>query len=334
MSTTRRLDDEPAPSARLRAAAWVARLHDGSRSPAVEARLRRWLGESEDHRRAFARLSRAWEVAGSIRLRARRGARADRWRKSSRVIPWVATVAVTVVLAATAGIYYLGNDHILATRIGQRQIRQLLDGTRVVLNTDTRIEIDYDEHARRVRLIRGEARFDVSKHPAWPFLVNVDGQEIRALGTSFIVRLDGTERLSVTLVEGRITVAPLVRVAPVPGQDPQVLLPGQRLILTRHHAPAVDRPDLARLTAWQQGRVVFDALPLAEAAAEMNRYSKTHITIADAEVAQLRIGGVFHAGDSEEFVRVATVALGLRAEQRGDTTVLSGAAAPASGGVP
>jgi transmembrane sensor len=201
----------------------------------------------------------------------------------------------------------------------------LPDGTRVALNTNTRIEVNYDEHARRVRLIRGEAWFDVSKRPTWPFLVSVDGREIRALGTSFIVRHDDIQDLSVTLIEGRISVAPMVGNDEAPSRDLQILAPGQRLILAQHQALTLDRPELTRITAWERGRVEFEDTPLADAANEMNRYSTSHVTVAD-EVAQLRIGGVFRAGDSDEFVRIVTAAFGLKADRRGRDIVLSKAA--------
>ena len=223
---------------------------------------------------------------------------------------------------------YFWRDNAVVTGVGQQQVRLLRDGTRVVLNTDTRIEVNYDEHVRRVRLIRGEAWFDVSKRPTWPFVVSVDGQEIRALGTSFIVRHDDTQGLSVTLVEGRISVAPTARNGEAPSQAQQILAPGQRLVISRNHAPTVDRPELSRITAWERGRVEFEEAPLGDAAKEMNRYSKTHVAVADAEVAQLRIGGVFRAGDSDEFVRIVTAAFGLRAERSGDNIVLSPRAAP------
>ena len=84
----------------------------------------------------------------------------------------------------------------------------------------------------------------------------------------------------------------------------------------------MDRPDLPRITAWRHGRVEFDATPLADAAAEMNRYNKTRVVLADADVARLRVGGVFRAGDSDEFVRVVSTAFGLRADRRGGEIVL------------
>jgi transmembrane sensor len=301
--------------ARVEAAAWIARLRDERRGPEVETELREWLGESEEHQRAFNRMTHVWQQAGKIRMRAQTDVSTARRR--SRFAPWAAALAAALVLAVITSVYW--HDNALTTAVGQQQVRVLRDGTRVLLNTDTRIEVNYDEHFRRVRLVRGEARFDVSKRPTWPFLVSVGDQEIRALGTSFIVRHDNDQDLSVTLVDGRISVAPVAG----NGEAPQVLVPGQRLVVSRDHASSVDQPELRRVTAWERGRVEFDATPLKEATTEMNRYTTTRLLVADTEVAQLRIGGVFRAGDSEEFVKIVSAAFGLQAEHHGATIVLS-----------
>jgi transmembrane sensor len=331
MNGPRQSQQEPVPSEEVRAeaAAWIAQLHDEQRSPNLEARVHAWLGESEDHRRAFNRMTHVWERSGQIQMRARGDACATRQGRRSRFIPRAVTVAATLVFVGIAVVYFWRDD-VVVTGIGQQQVRLLQDGTRLVLNTDTRIEVNYDERARRVRLIHGEAWFDVSKRPAWPFIVSVDGQEIRALGTSFIVRHDDTQDLSVTLVEGRVSIAPAARNDQAPPQSEQILAPGQRLVLSRSQTPTVDRPELTRITAWERGRVEFEDTPLGDAAKEMNRYSRTHVAVADAEVAQLRIVGVFRAGDSDEFVRIVTAAFGLKADRSGGGIVLSRPTVPPS----
>lgn len=305
------------------AASWVARMHDAGCGREAEEQLRAWLASSEDHRRAFQRMERAWARAGEIRLRAGAERAAARgfgrfgWRRAALATGAIAATVIAVILVRGWA------DDGTTTRVGEQQARVLADGTRVLLNTDTRIEVSYDQRARRVRLVRGEAWFEVSHRPSWPFLVSVDGEEIRALGTSFIVRHDGDHELSVTLVEGRIVVTPVGAGAEMPLQAPQVMAPGQRLTLSERRAPAIDRPELGRIAAWRHGQVDFDETPLREAAAEMNRYSETRVVIADPEIAGLHIGGVFRAGDSDEFVRVVTTAFGLRAQARGHDIVLS-----------
>lgn len=321
MSLTRQNDSVMSEEVRVEAATWIARLRDEQRGPDVEAELQQWLGESAEHQRAFKRMAQVWEQAGNIRMRARADASATH-RGRSRFSPWAAAAAAALLAVITITTVYW-RENVFTTAIGQQRVRVLQDGTQVVLNTDTRIEVNYDEHFRRVRLVRGEARFDVSKRPAWPFLVSVGDQEIRALGTSFIVRHDNDQDLSVTLVDGRISVAPVAGNGEAPPQAPQVLVPGQRLVFSRHHAPAMDRPELSRLTAWERGRVEFDATPLEAATTEMNRYTTTRVIVPDPEVAQLRIGGVFRAGDSDEFVKIVTSVLGLQADRNGADIVLS-----------
>jgi len=321
-------DSVPSNELRAEAAAWIARLRDEQRDPGLEAEFHAWLAESNEHRRAFDRMTRAWEQAGKIRMRARDEVADVRKERRSRFMPWGAALAATLVLAVITAVYYW-RDNAFATGVGQRQVRVLRDGTRIVLNTDTRIELHYDEHVRRVRLIRGEAWFDVSKHPTWPFLVSVGDEEIRALGTSFIVRHDNDEDLSVTLVDGQISVSPIAQNDEAPSKAPQVLAPGQRLIISRHQPPALDRPELSRVTAWERGRVEFDDTPLEAATTEMNRYNSTHIRVSDVEVAKLRVGGVFRAGDSDEFVKIVTAAFGLRADRNGSEIMLTRPVTPA-----
>ena len=324
MSRTRQGPDAPAPSIELRAeaATWIARLRDEQRDPNLEAQFRGWLDESKEHQHAFARMSQVWEEAGNIRMRAGAVIPAARKERASRFNRWTASLAASLILVAVGAVYFW-HDGVFETGVGQEKTRLLRDGTRIVLNTDTRIEVNYDEHARRVRLIRGEAWFEVSKRPTWPFIVRVGDREIRALGTSFIVRHDEVQDLSVTLVDGRISVAPIAQNDAVPSQAPQFLAPGERLVVSRHQATAMDRPELSRITAWERGRVEFEETPLKDATIEMNRYNTIRISVPDAEVAQLRIGGVFHAGDSDEFIRIVTAALGLRADQNGRDIVLS-----------
>ena len=341
---------------RAEAAAWMARLRDEAQHATVDAEVQAWLAADPDHRRAFDRMTRAWEQAGRIRLRATASAHRavrsaeptwapdlahgpgptqDSWSmRQSRRTQWPFAVQAAVfgcILAVAGGFLMTVRDpNAVVTEIGQRQLKFLPDGTRVVLNTDTRIEVNFDERARRVRLAHGEASFDVVKNSEWPFLVIVGDEEVRAVGTSFIVRRDDAQNLSVILVEGRVSVAPVGRSDEDPAvRGTQLLGPGQRITIRTNRAPTVDRPELNRLTAWKLGRVEFEQTPIAEAVKEMNRYSKVHLAVAGADLAHYRVGGVFRAGDSEEFVRIVSAAFGLRAERHGREILLCPA-----GGVP
>src|SRR6267142_6526676 len=108
MNGTRPPQEEPVPSEQVRAeaAAWVAQLHHEQRSLHLEARVHAWLGEREDHRRAFNRMTLVWERSGLIQMRARSDASATRTKPRSRVTPRAVTLAAALGLAGIAVVYF------------------------------------------------------------------------------------------------------------------------------------------------------------------------------------------------------------------------------------
>jgi transmembrane sensor len=184
--------------------------------------------------------------------------------------------------------------------------------------------VKYDKYARHVELENGEALFDVLKNPRRPFVVTAGGREVTALGTSFEVRRDGAD-VMVTLIEGKVTVTP---VAEATGRSPatqvEVLSPGQRLTFAVGRAPRLDRPQLEKVTAWQRGQVSLDNLSLADAVAEMNRYSTMQLRIERPEAAALRVSGIFRAGDSGSFARAVSETYGLVPIEQASAILLTG----------
>lgn len=145
--------------------------------------------------------------------------------------------------------------------------------------------------------MKGQAFFDVKHDAARPFAVRAAGGEIVAVGTRFDVRLDpGSMR--VVLVEGTVSVKSRNRAAPK-----TVLHAGQQLVDRAGAAPVVSEADVDAALNWQRGFVTFDNDTLATAAAELNRYSKDQIVVADPRIAGLRVSGVFQAGDPLRFGR-------------------------------
>src|SRR6267154_288426 len=126
MNGTRQPQEEAVPSEEVRAeaAAWIAQLHDEQRSPHLEARVHAWLGESEDHRRAFNRMTHVWERSGLIQLRARSAASAACPKRRWQVTPRAVALAAALGLAGIAVVYFW-RDNAVVTGVGQQQVRLL-----------------------------------------------------------------------------------------------------------------------------------------------------------------------------------------------------------------
>jgi transmembrane sensor len=317
-------EEPPPPHVIAEAGVWVARLGGPNSEPARNG-LRRWLAESKTHRRAFELATDVWEEAGALRGCA--AAHLVRERPPSRRTAYVrAALSATAaaVLAVAGSVVYLNRAGV-TTGVGEQRRVTLEDGSQVLMNTSTRLVVKYDKYMRRVELENGEALFDVMKNPHRPFVVTAGGREVTALGTSFEVRRDGPQ-VTVTLLEGKVTVAAVTprATAGTPPAEVEVLHPGQRLTLAAGRAPRLDRPPLQRVTEWQRGRVSLDDLSLADAVAEMNRYSDVKLRIERPEAAAVRVSGIFRAGDSMSFARAVAQTYGLKPIEQANAVLLTG----------
>lgn len=322
---------------RAEAASWVARLHGPDRDAELEAGLKRWLTKDPAHARAFEFATEVWQETGDLPFElpeSRRGSLRDRPRARRRhpALAWVAASAI-VTLGALFIYVHMARGKAFETGIGEQRTFTLSDGTRVELNTRSRLVVRYDERARRVELKDGEAYFDVARQKERPFIVVAAGREIIALGTVFLVRNDG-DQVTVVLLEGRVAVAPADAEHRTDGAAPtdtgdsrnrslHVLRAGQRLRLATHAPPLVDSPPLDKITAWQRGQLIFEDTPLSEAVAEFNRYSEARIELGSAELARIRVGGAFRVGDVSSFARAVADANGLDVIDRGGQVLLA-----------
>lgn len=311
------------------AGVWVARLHSGEADRTVMAGVKQWLKAHPMNVRALELCTEIWEESANLRRITPFETQATAARRQYRFLP-VAAAAVALLLLAVM-VVWLGPAADLATEVGEQRLVTLQDGTHVFLNTATRIAVKYDAKTRWVELKSGEALFDVAKKPTWPFIVKAGDREIRALGTSFVVRRD-TMQTAVTLVEGTVSVtaagsAPAIRNlhadAPAPLQA-FTLTPGQRLTFRGEHA-RLEATSLDKAVAWRRGEIVFDDTTLSDATAELNRYSKDKLIVEQPQAQVMRVTGLFQAGDSLSFAHAVAQSYGLTVEERKDAIILLGA---------
>lgn len=203
------------------------------------------------------------------------------------------------------------------TVIGQERALRLADGSIVRLNTDSAIEVAMQNDQRFVRLLKGEARFDVAHNPARPFIVQAGDSTLRAVGTAFNVRLR-PELTELTVIEGRVAVRDSGTAARTVAAGSAAAIRGGTVAIT-----PLGRGQLVQRTAWQTGVIQFDGETLDQAVAEFNRYRRTPIVIGDPQIASIRIGGTFRPSNSDQFVTALRLSFGIRSVgDKGDSIIL------------
>jgi transmembrane sensor len=186
------------------------------------------------------------------------------------------------------------------TATGEQRLVTLADGSTVMLNTATRIGVEYTASERRIRLERGEALFQVTPDSQRPFIVSAGTGWARALGTRFNVALDGESVIVVVLqglVEVRSRTGAAEKSAELSTGESVAFGPGGTLT---HPAPERASPD--RIEAWRAGKLRFDDWSLEHAIAEHNRYARTPIRMDRGVPTDVRVSGTFRIGDTEAFL--------------------------------
>ncbi|AXA77927.1 iron dicitrate transport regulator FecR [Achromobacter xylosoxidans] len=295
------------------ASRWYVLLMSGADTVQDRLAWERWRQADPDHERAWVHLMRAdgriRELEGSPAYQALTAERRKGRRRA--LIAMLGLAACTGVLAWTADRtrwVRLSPDHVAG--VGEQRTVELVDGSEVLLNTDSAIDVLYDGRARRLRLRRGEIQVrtgHAAGYAGLPFRVDTPAGGVRALGTRFIVRLDG-DQTRVALLEG------LVEIEPVAGGSRLLLQPGQA---TRYGARGIEpvRPVALADTAWVNAELAADDMPLDRFLAELSRYRHGLIS-CDATAARLRISGLFPLNDTDRALQAVARLLPVTVTRR------------------
>lgn len=305
------------------AAAWHQKLKSRPADEAVRADFERWRAVPENGA-AYASVARTWQAAGALAgashpAHERRlselldEARRQRpfWRRTG---PALAAASAVLSLALAAVVWFTGLTPgfgpetsapeartVYMTAVGERSTLTLDDGSQVALNTNSRLSVDFAEQVRRVILEDGQALFEVAHDASRPFVVQAGRHQVVALGTAFDVRVNA-ESVQVTLIDGSVRVED----SATAGAQPTRLDPGEQFVAGGPQQGEVHQARVEQVTSWRDGRLIFSDEPLHRAVAEVNRYSKRRIVLADEALAELRISGVFRTGRPDSFVDAVT----------------------------
>lgn len=275
------------------AAQWAIRLGGGPLSDGERHGLERWLAEDASHGAALDFALSTWARLGD--LRAAPGGLIRHAQPRRRAWVNAAVLAASLLLAAALGLSWLGDPWLALTADartapGETRALALEDGSRVELAPASALAVRYDGHQRRVELLAGRAFFaPVAREQAGgrPFVVTAGGGSATALGTRFMVDRRDDGGVAVIVVEHTVEVA-------VATGGSVRLSPGQTV---RYDDGAglgpVGTADIRRSTAWRDGRLIFDRVPLAEVVAELNRYRRGRIILAPGDLAGRTVSGVF-----------------------------------------
>ena len=233
-------------------------------------------------------------------------------------------IGLVIMLEETSDISYQAN---YVTAIGELKEVELPDGSGIRLNTNSKANVTYEKKARFVRLLEGEAFFNISHDPDKPFIVYAGEVIVQALGTAFTVYLKNDGSVEVTVVDGKIKLSSLPQDI-MQAEEPDLAhlehtesfgtyVKGQQAILKDkiEVVAKLDIPQVEKELAWREGMLIFDKDPLEDVVREVSRYTPIKIVIVDAEIRDMKVGGFFPSGQTSIMLQTLENSFGLQVEE-------------------
>lgn len=329
------------------ASLWISRIDRGL-SEAEKQSLAAWLEDNATHRRVLTEMASLWddmsvlnELSGLFPLKG--SAQETRVRRVMNQARW-SVAAGFMLMALAVGMMVDWSwmqaepTHQLTqhttTAIGEQKTVSLTDGSKVQLNTNTIINVDYSDGMRRIELVKGEAHFTVAHDSSRPFIVEAGDNTVTAVGTAFNMQYVSDKAFELVVTDGRV----LVKERGASHSDDSALILGAKplaqegLLMFSGEKATVDGKVTEResLTenaidddlAWQQGMIVFKGESLDKVLQEIGRYTPIKFELGDAQLKDRRVAGYFKVGDINGLLFALKSSFSIDSQRLSENTIL------------
>jgi transmembrane sensor len=335
---------------------WLAKLDRGL-SDEEDSQLKEWLVSNEENRRVLFNMANLWDKMDSLSKLQDLFPHVSQPKSADRRLSLALAASIFAIGFSVIWLYLVGageqvstpvlvdtsqpsplvadyND-IYETAIGEHSSVNLPDGTEVILNTDSHIQVTYTDRERYIVLSRGEAHFDVAKDEKRPLTVQAGDKYIQAVGTAFNVEMRLNEAVELIVTEGKVVV--IDNIQPGKGirhsipiritQDLPVVSEGESATLDSAgpQIRKMDADEIAADLSWREGNLIFEGETLEEAIFEISRYTSVKFEILDERLKTIRVAGLFKAGDINGLLETLQDNFQITSQRVGAERVLLGA---------
>ncbi len=295
----------------LEALEWFVRMRDEKATAEDHRAFQAWLAEDPAHGAALAHAEALWKRFDIVKPELERLRRSQGAFSRRNVI-----LGSAVALIGASALYLRNRDDLFAdytTDIGERRTVPLDDGSSVELGSYSALSVDFTPAERQVRLHRGQGFFEVKDNPARPFTVDAADGAMQALGTRFDVKY----------VDELVTVVVSENAVMVRGAFPAMKVEqGWQVSFTRRGPAALAQADLATAEAWRRDQIIFQDVPLRRVLAEIERYRRGRIVLADGSLGDIPVTAIFSSKQPDNALQTLADTLPIRILQAGPLLTL------------
>lgn len=305
------------------ASLWIAKM-DRSLTEIEQADFKAWLAESVQHQKLIIEMAGMWDKMDSLEHLADLFPSSNKTERKVSSAKWPIALAASLLLAVFVTFFTDNNFNSLwqgeqqfvryETAVGESSTIYLPDNSKVLLNTNSVLLVRYTDDYRLLDLQRGELHVEVAHDKSRPLSVVANQKVIQAVGTAFSVQVK-TSEVELIVTEGKVIIGQLEEKQDI--NEEALNIPASSLAVSQGEIASlaainvgadkvsvIDHKAIKQSLSWRQGNLVFNGETLAEAMAEVSRYTSVTFEIADEELKQIKIAGRFKTGDVKGLIAV------------------------------
>ncbi len=311
------------------ASIWISKQQDGLNEQENKL-FTKWLENTQHQeaydsiisiRNAFKTLPNSTQ--NQLKFEAKKELRISKILQKLKPLAFVAMFLLTVsftIFQMTSYSKPLFSEEFLS-EYTQNSVINLQDGSKIILDANSKIKVDFFKNTRKVAFLKGKAIFEVKKDITRPFIINSNNVQIEVVGTKFEVT--NIKKISAIQVkEGTVKIS-----KQVPNNKYKILsllTKGQNIsINTKGEILSYGEIEPSEIATWQKGYIVFNKTPLKDALDEFARYVNINVAYEDFELAKLPIAGKFSINEFDKFLTALPKIYPLQIKNSNKTITIS-----------
>ncbi len=311
------------------ASIWISKQQDGLNEQENKL-FTKWLENTQHQeaydsiisiRNAFKTLPNSTQ--NQLKFEAKKELRISKILQKLKPLAFVAMFLLTVsftIFQMTSYSKPLFSEEFLS-EYTQNSVINLQDGSKIILDANSKIKVDFFKNTRKVAFLKGKAIFEVKKDITRPFIIDSNNVQIEVVGTKFeVTNIKNISNIQVK--EGTVKIS-----KQVPNNKYKILsllTKGQNIsINTKGEILSYGEIEPSEIATWQKGYIVFNKTPLKDALDEFARYVNINVAYEDFELAKLPIAGKFSINEFDKFLTALPKIYPLQIKNSNKTITIS-----------
>ncbi|MCT7493253.1 FecR family protein [Aliarcobacter cryaerophilus] len=286
-----------------------------------------WIKENIEHKKAFEKvemlqslyLSLPSDIKSKISQEVHRNIKSRNSLRKSNFLKFAASV-IFIIGASLFGINEYMNFGIKHTYTSNQEIKNIVlpDGSKVILDAKTKLDIKYFSDKREINIIEGKALFDVTSNPNKPFIVNANMIKVEVLGTNFEVKNE-IDKIVVDVINGKVKVEQNKNNE---FQQLAILTKGKHISFDKQSKKVILKDiDINNIASWKDGILFFQDYSLEKAINEFKKYQDINITI-QKDIKNYTVSGSFSIHEIDKFIFALTKIYPIKVDNKVDSTYI------------